>query len=125
MSAPRPELTLGVFDSGFGGLTVLRALLPLFPGARFLYLGDTARLPYGAKSRDTVVRYALSSAQFLLQQGVDLLVVACNTASALALSLARGKHSKYPEGVASSPARDRLRGCDRRSRSRHSTCAWG
>jgi len=77
--------TIAVFDSGFGGLTVLRAMLPLLPGSHFLYLGDTARLPYGAKSRQTVARYAVSSAQFLLAQGADLLVVACNTASALAL----------------------------------------
>ena len=77
--------TIAVFDSGFGGLTVLRALLPLFPGARFVYLGDTARLPYGEKSRETIVRFALSSAAFLLAQGADMLVVACNTASALAL----------------------------------------
>ena len=79
------QLTIAVFDSGFGGLTVLRALLALIPHANYLYLGDTARLPYGAKSRQTVVRYALSSASFLLAQGADLLVVACNTASALAL----------------------------------------
>jgi glutamate racemase len=78
-------VTIGVFDSGFGGLTVMRALLPLVPGARFIYLGDTARLPYGDKSKATIVRYALSSAAFLLAQGADLLVVACNTASALAL----------------------------------------
>ena len=85
-SSPTPQPpTIGVFDSGFGGLTVLRALLPLFPGAHFLYLGDTARLPYGAKSRGTIIRYALSSAAFLLAQGIDLLVIACNTASALAL----------------------------------------
>ena len=81
MSTP----TIAVFDSGFGGLTVLRALLPLIPGARFLYLGDTARLPYGAKSQQTIARYAVSSAAFLLAQGADLYVVACNTATALAL----------------------------------------
>ena len=77
--------TIAVFDSGFGGLTVLRELLPLIPGAHYLYLGDTARLPYGAKSRSTVARYALSSAAFLLAEGAQMLVVACNTASALAL----------------------------------------
>jgi glutamate racemase len=77
--------TIAVFDSGFGGLTVLRALLPLIPGARFLYLGDTARLPYGAKSQQTIARYAVSSANFLLAEGAEMLVVACNTASALAL----------------------------------------
>src|SRR5580698_4359921 len=76
---------IAVFDSGFGGLTVLRELLPLIPGAHFLYLGDTARLPYGAKSQQTIARYALSSAAFLLSQGAEMLVVACNTASALAL----------------------------------------
>jgi glutamate racemase len=81
---------IGVFDSGFGGLTVLRELLPLVPGAEFLYLGDTARLPYGSKSRSTVVRYALSSTRFLLDQGADFLVIACNTASALALDEIRG-----------------------------------
>ena len=78
-------MKIGVFDSGFGGLTVLRALLPLVPQAEFLYLGDTARLPYGSKSRATIVRYALSSTRFLLEQGADFLVIACNTASALAL----------------------------------------
>ncbi len=77
--------TIAVFDSGFGGLTVLRELLPLLPGARFLYLGDTARLPYGAKSRQTIARYAVSSAAFLLAEGAEMLVVACNTATALAL----------------------------------------
>lgn len=77
--------TIGVFDSGFGGLTVLRALLPLIPGAHYIYLGDTARLPYGAKSRATVARYAVDSARFLAAQGADALVIACNTATALAL----------------------------------------
>ncbi len=77
--------TIGVFDSGFGGLTVLRALLPLIPGAQYIYLGDTARLPYGAKSRATVARYAVESARFLAKQGADALVIACNTATALAL----------------------------------------
>lgn len=76
---------IGVFDSGFGGLTVLRALLPLIPGAHYTYLGDTARLPYGAKSRETIARYAVESARFLAAQGADLLVIACNTATALAM----------------------------------------
>jgi glutamate racemase len=81
---PKP-LTIGVFDSGFGGLTVLRALLPLIPHAHYIYLGDTARLPYGSKSRETIARYAVSSSRFLLDQGADILVIACNTATALAL----------------------------------------
>jgi glutamate racemase len=82
---PTNKLTIGVFDSGFGGLTVLRALLPLIPATHYIYLGDTARLPYGSKSRETIARYAVSSAKFLHDQGADLLVVACNTATALAL----------------------------------------
>lgn len=80
-----PVPTIGVFDSGFGGLTVLRELLPRLPDGRFLYLGDTARLPYGSKSRQTIVRYAVESARFLESQGAEMLVVACNTATALAL----------------------------------------
>ena len=78
--------SIGVFDSGFGGLTVLRALLNLLPQAQFSFLGDTARLPYGSKSRRTIARYAAESARFLVEeQGAEYLVIACNTASALAL----------------------------------------
>src|SRR5258708_3769018 len=82
---PLTPLPIGVFDSGFGGLTVLRALLPLIPNANYIYLGDTARLPYGSKSHETIARYAVSSAKFLHEQGANLLVIACNTATALAL----------------------------------------
>jgi len=78
-------ITIGVFDSGFGGLTVLRELLPLIPGAHYIYLGDTARLPYGSKSQTTIARYAAESARFLESQGASHLVIACNTASALAM----------------------------------------
>lgn len=78
--------TIGVFDSGFGGLTVLRALIAVAPQAHFAFIGDTARLPYGSKSRRTIARYAAQSARFLVEeQGADYLVIACNTASALAL----------------------------------------
>ena len=76
---------IGVFDSGVGGLTVLRELLQRVPQADYLYFGDTARLPYGSKSVETVAKYAISAAQFLQGHGADYLVVACNTASALAL----------------------------------------
>jgi len=76
---------IGVFDSGFGGLTVLKALLQLVPSADYLYFGDTARLPYGSKSAETVGRYAVEAAHFLEAHGADLLVIACNTATALAL----------------------------------------
>jgi glutamate racemase len=78
--------TIGVFDSGFGGLTVLRALLTRIPQAHYAFLGDTARLPYGSKSRRTIAKYAAESAQFLVnEQDAQYLVIACNTASALAL----------------------------------------
>jgi glutamate racemase len=77
--------TIGVFDSGFGGLTVLKALLELIPGANYLYFGDTARLPYGSKSVETVARYAVEAAHYLESHGAQLLVIACNTATALAL----------------------------------------
>lgn len=82
-------MKIGVFDSGFGGLTVFRALLDRLPAASYVYLGDTARLPYGAKSQATVARYAVSSSQFLEDQGAEYLVIACNTASALALDAIR------------------------------------
>ncbi len=83
---PSPLPTIGVFDSGFGGLTVLRALIARAPQAHYAFIGDTARLPYGSKSRRTIARYAAQSARFLVEeQGADYLVIACNTASALAL----------------------------------------
>jgi glutamate racemase len=83
MSARRP--IIGVFDSGFGGLTVLREIVRLVPNAEYLYFGDTARLPYGTKSADTVARYALGACHFLEAQGAEHLVIACNTATALAM----------------------------------------
>src|SRR5580692_5260755 len=83
MTQRRP--TIGVFDSGVGGLTVLKALLELIPDADYLYFGDTARLPYGSKSVETVARYAVEAAHYLEAHGAQLLVIACNTATALAL----------------------------------------
>jgi glutamate racemase len=76
--------TIGVFDSGFGGLTVLKVLLEIIPDADYIYFGDTARLPYGSKSVDTVARYAVEAAHYLESHGAELLVIACNTATALA-----------------------------------------
>ena len=76
---------IGVFDSGVGGLTVLKALMSRLPQESTLYLGDTARVPYGTKSGEVVTRYSLKNAEFLLERGIKLLVVACNTASAVAL----------------------------------------
>jgi glutamate racemase len=76
---------IGVFDSGVGGLTVLRAIAQQVPAADYLFFGDTARLPYGTKSQEFVARYSSAAARFLAARGIDLLVVGCNTASALAL----------------------------------------
>ena len=84
MTTPRRP-AIGVFDSGFGGLTVLKALLELIPHSDYLYFGDTARLPYGSKSAETVARYAIEATRYLEQHGAQLLVIACNTATALAL----------------------------------------
>ena len=81
--AERP--CIGVFDSGLGGLTVLKALASVVPDADYLYFGDTARLPYGSKSAETVTHYALDAAKLLEKQGAEMLVVACNTATALSL----------------------------------------
>jgi len=86
--ARRPSI--GVFDSGFGGLTVLKELAALNPDADYLYFGDTARLPYGSKSVETVARYAVEATRFLEGQGANLLVIACNTATALALDRITG-----------------------------------
>ena len=94
-----PKPVIGVFDSGFGGLTVLKALLEVIPDAEYLYFGDTARLPYGSKSVETVARYACEAARFLEQQGAELLVIACNTATALALEQIREAASVEVLGV--------------------------
>jgi glutamate racemase len=83
------SLPIGIFDSGVGGLTVYRALHEHLPNERFVYLGDTARVPYGTKSLATVERYAVENARFLAAHGIKMLVVACNTASALALPAIR------------------------------------
>ena len=85
------RLPIGIFDSGVGGLTVYRALHNRLPNEHFIYLGDTARVPYGTKSMATVERYAIENSQFLASRGIKMLVVACNTASALALPRIRQK----------------------------------
>jgi glutamate racemase len=90
------EAPIGVFDSGVGGLTVLKALLQELPGERFVYLGDTARLPYGSKSPQTVARYAVQAAEALAAHGVKCLVVACNTASSVGLPAIRERVANLP-----------------------------
>lgn len=92
-AAKRP---IGVFDSGVGGLTVLRALRAELPAESFIYLGDTARLPYGTKSEHTVARYALQAADALVDRGIKCLVVACNTASAAALPALQQRYAELP-----------------------------
>ncbi len=85
MIAPDRDAPIGIFDSGMGGLTVMRALAARLPHESYVYLGDTARLPYGTKSADTVARYAVQAAGALVKRNVKLIVIACNTASAVAL----------------------------------------
>ena len=99
------NLPIGIFDSGVGGLTVYRALHEELPNERFIYLGDTARVPYGTKSLTTVERYAIENARFLSTHGIKMLVVACNTASALALPAIRQALSVAVVGVIGPGAR--------------------
>jgi glutamate racemase len=99
------NLPIGIFDSGVGGLTVYRALHERLPYEHFVYLGDTARVPYGTKSLSTVERYAIENAKFLETHGIKLLVVACNTASALALPAIRQAVSVPVVGVIEPGAR--------------------
>lgn len=80
---------IGIFDSGVGGLTVVRAVNTLLPGESVVYFGDTARVPYGSKSPETVIRFSMEDAEFLLGKGIKLLVVACNTASSVSLPALR------------------------------------
>ncbi len=89
------EKPIGVFDSGIGGLTVLRELINFLPHEDTIYLGDTARVPYGIRSAETVTRYSLENAMFLYSKGIKLLVIACNTASAVSLDVIK-KEIKIP-----------------------------
>lgn len=88
------KLPIGIFDSGIGGLTVLKTLYNAFPAESFIYVGDLGRSPYGSKAADTVQRYALQITDFLLHQGVKMIVIACNTASAVAGNAVR--HRAHP-----------------------------
>lgn len=103
-----PERAIGIFDSGVGGLTVLRELRRQLPHEELVYLGDTARVPYGTKSPQTVGRYAREAARFLVGQRVKLLVVACNTASAVALDELAAIHRLPVVGVIEPGARRAL-----------------
>ncbi|MCX7123476.1 MAG: glutamate racemase, partial [Gammaproteobacteria bacterium] len=89
-------LPIGIFDSGVGGLTVYRALKRILPHENFLYLGDTARLPYGTKTPDTIIQYALQAARLLIDAGIKFLVIACNTATGPALPVLRKRYPDLP-----------------------------
>jgi len=82
---------IGIFDSGVGGLTVVRALMQQLPGHDMVYFGDTARTPYGTKSRETVIGYAVENTEFLLEKGASIIVMACNSASSVATETLRDK----------------------------------
>src|SRR5262247_864605 len=96
---------IGVFDSGVGGLTVLRALSDALPHEEFIYLGDTGRYPYGTKSAETVTRYSLENAEFLAARRIKLLVVACNTAASVALEALQARCAIPVVGVIAPGAR--------------------
>jgi glutamate racemase len=107
-AAPSPDAAatpIGVFDSGLGGLTVVRALREALPAEDVIYLGDTARVPYGTRSAATVARYARGCAHLLVERGIKLLVVACNTVSAVALDVLRDELALPVVGVVEPGAR--------------------
>lgn len=93
------NLPIGIFDSGVGGLTVMRAIADALPGESLLYLGDTARVPYGNRSPETIRRYAINATTMLVEEGVKALVIACNTASAYALDALRARFDLPIVGV--------------------------
>lgn len=102
------ESPIGIFDSGVGGLTVFAEVKKLLPRESLIYLGDTARVPYGTKSAATVIRYSLENASFLAERGVKAMVVACNTASAIALPALREKFDLPILGVVTPGAKRAL-----------------
>lgn len=109
------EDPIGLFDSGVGGLTVMKQLLKVLPCENYVYFGDTARLPYGEKSPETIIRYSLENAAFLLENKIKLLVVACNTASAYALDELQGLYDIPVVGVIE-PGADRTVGMSKTGR---------
>ncbi len=100
------NLSIGVFDSGVGGLTVLKEVRALLPGERIIYLGDTARVPYGNRSPATVTKYSFENALFLLTKGIKMLVIACNTSSALSMGFIKRRLPVPVVGVINAAARE-------------------
>ena len=96
MTQPQCNLPIGIFDSGMGGITVLKAIADTLPQEHLLYLGDTARLPYGTKSNDTIGRYSQQAAGKLVERGIKMLIIACNTATSAALPLLQAAFSPLP-----------------------------
>jgi glutamate racemase len=92
---PHPDNSIGIFDSGFGGLTIMKAIRESLPSENMIYFGDTARIPYGTKSQETILRYAIQNASFLIDQNIKVLVVACHTACCLSLEKLQ-KHFSIP-----------------------------
>lgn len=99
------ELPVGIFDSGVGGLTVMKEIIELLPGENIIYFGDTARVPYGTRSREIVTKYSMENTEFLMSKGIKALVVACNTASSISLPLLRREFSVPVIGVVEPGAR--------------------
>ena len=106
---PVKDLSIGMFDSGLGGLTVLREVRQALPCERMIYLGDTARVPYGNRSPRTVTRYSIENTRFLLSKGIKMLVIACNTSSAIALSALKRTLPIPVIGVIDPPSREAVR----------------
>ena len=111
---PASERPIGVFDSGIGGLTVVREILRQLPAERVIYFGDSARVPYGGKSVETVTRFSIENTHFLLRRGIKFLVVACNTASALSLQVLQRRFDVPMIGVILPGAREAVRRTARR-----------
>ncbi|QJA05701.1 glutamate racemase [Thermosulfurimonas marina] len=105
---------IGVFDSGIGGLTVLKELLRRLPGYRFIYFGDTARTPYGTKSPETIIRYALEDTEFLLRHGARVIVVACHSASSVATEALKAHFPEIPIFEVVTPSVERALAVTRR-----------
>ncbi len=105
MQKASSDMPIGIFDSGVGGLTVVKEIVKHLPSEQVYYLGDTARVPYGGRSAETVMRYSLENARFLMSKGVKIIVVACNTSSAVSLETLREKFPVPVVGVVEPGAR--------------------